>query len=83
MASPHDEHNRNALSVADRDASSTEEQSYAVEVFYDGACPLCRREIAFLRKLDRGQRLRLTDISGNEFQIENYDRSMQELMKRS
>ncbi|MGC4087991.1 MAG: DUF393 domain-containing protein [Polyangiaceae bacterium] len=36
---------------------------YAVEVFYDGACPLCRREIAWLRRLDRAGRIRFTDIS--------------------
>lgn len=34
----------------------------------DGACPLCRREGAWLRRLDRGRnRLRLADISAAEF----------------
>lgn len=32
-------------------------------VYYDGACPLCRNEIAFLRKLDRKERIRFLDVS--------------------
>lgn len=34
-----------------------------VEVWFDGGCPLCRREIALLRKLDRAGRIRFTDLS--------------------
>jgi predicted DCC family thiol-disulfide oxidoreductase YuxK len=34
-----------------------------VTVWYDGACPLCRREIALMRRLDRKQALDLVDIS--------------------
>ena len=32
-------------------------------VFYDGACPLCRREIAFYQRLDRSQRLVWRDVA--------------------
>lgn len=32
-------------------------------VWYDGACPLCIREIALMRKLDRRNAIRFTDIS--------------------
>ena len=32
-------------------------------VFFDGACPLCRREIAHYRRLDRAQRLRWVDAA--------------------
>jgi len=32
-------------------------------VWYDGACPLCRREIAALRKLDRRRAIRFVDVS--------------------
>lgn len=32
-------------------------------VFYDGACPLCRREIAFYRRLDRAQRVHWHDVA--------------------
>ena len=32
-------------------------------VFFDGACPLCIREIALLRRMDRSGRIRFQDIS--------------------
>ncbi len=33
-------------------------------VWYDGACPLCRREIALMRRLDRGGAIDFVDVSG-------------------
>lgn len=38
-------------------------QSPAPEVYYDGACPLCSREIAFYQRLPGGSDIRWTDIS--------------------
>lgn len=39
----------------------------------DGACPLCRREGAHLRRLDRGRgRLRIEDISAPDFDPARY-----------
>ena len=32
-----------------------------VTVWYDGACPLCLREIALMRRLDRAGRIRFID----------------------
>ena len=34
-----------------------------VTVFYDGACPLCVREIALLRRLVHGSRVQFEDVS--------------------
>lgn len=33
-------------------------------VWYDGACPLCVREIALMKRLDRKGRLAFEDVSG-------------------
>lgn len=34
-----------------------------VVVWYDGACPLCRREIGLMRRLDRGRALTFVDVA--------------------
>ena len=38
-----------------------------VEVFYDGHCPLCMREVTLLRRMDRRARIRFTDIAAPDF----------------
>lgn len=53
---------------------------WQIEVFYDGACPLCTREIRFLRRLDRRGRIRYTDISSEEFQAEDYGSTLDTFM---
>ena len=42
-----------------------------IEVFFDGGCPLCRREINFLRRWDQKGRFRFTDISSPDFEAES------------
>ncbi|UUR07603.1 DCC1-like thiol-disulfide oxidoreductase family protein [Sphingomonas glaciei] len=34
-----------------------------VTVWFDGGCPLCRREIALMQRLDRRARIRFVDVS--------------------
>jgi len=40
---------------------------YDVEVFYDGDCPLCIREINMLRRLDKKDKILFTDIADQKF----------------
>ena len=41
-----------------------------LEVFFDGACSLCTREINMLRRLDRNDRIIFTDIAAPDFDAE-------------
>ena len=54
----------------------------AVEVFYDGECPLCMREIRVLRKLDRHQRIAFTDIASPGFDASALGLDHEQLMAR-
>ena len=54
---------------------------YAVEVFYDGDCPLCLREIKLLRWLDRKGRIRFTDIASSDFSAAEYGKTPDEFME--
>lgn len=48
-------------------ADAAPDAAFAFEVFYDGECPLCLREIRMLQRLDRKGRLRFTDIAAPGF----------------
>ncbi|MET0385889.1 MAG: DUF393 domain-containing protein [Polyangiales bacterium] len=52
------------------------------EVFFDGDCPLCRREIALLRKLDRRERIAFTDIAVPGFDPSPIGLTQAQLMAR-
>lgn len=55
--------------------------SQPFEVFYDEQCPLCRKEINFIRKRDRHGRLKLTDISAPDFNPLSTGKSLDDLMR--
>jgi predicted DCC family thiol-disulfide oxidoreductase YuxK len=56
---------------------------FEVEVFFDGDCPLCVREIQLLRKLDeQTRRIRFTDIQAADFSPEAIGLTFPELMRR-
>ncbi len=59
---------------------SNPSMKWQVEVFFDGECPLCMREIRMLRWMDRRQRIRFTDISTDKFLPDQFGRSMQDFM---
>ena len=54
--------------------------SFLVEVFYDGDCPLCRREIKFLEARDRKQLIRFHDLQKIDYTDIEMSRSYGQLM---
>lgn len=51
------------------------------KILIDGACPLCKLEGKFLRRLDGGRgRLAFEDISAPEFDPHKYGKTLDELM---
>lgn len=60
---------------------------YDIEVFFDGECPLCMREINMLSRLDRRSRIKLTDIAAPGFDAmattgQSWDQLMAEIHGR-
>ena len=41
---------------------------WRVEIFFDGECPLCAREVRLLQRMDRKRRVRFTDIAAPGFE---------------
>lgn len=56
--------------------------NYVIELFYDGACPLCMREIHMLRRRDNHKRIRFTDIAAPDFDATTVGRTWQSLMTK-
>lgn len=54
--------------------------NWRVEVFYDGDCPLCLREINMLRWMDGKKRIRFTDIAAADFSASELGIDMDTLM---
>ncbi len=50
------------------------------EVFFDGDCPLCVREIAMLKRLDRRKAIQFTDITSIDFSVGSIGKDYETLM---
>jgi predicted DCC family thiol-disulfide oxidoreductase YuxK len=55
-------------------------RSPRIEVFYDGDCPLCRREIDYVRCRPGAETIRFTDLAAPGFAPESYGTTRQRLM---
>ncbi len=59
-----------------------DELSWEVEVFYDGHCPLCMREIRMLQGRDRDHHIRFTDITDPGFDPSQLGLDFATMMKK-
>ena len=55
-------------------------EAWDLQLFYDGACPLCSREIRFLEGRDRGQRISFVDIAAEDFDARNFGLSHRDVI---
>ena len=53
--------------------------SYPLTVFFDGACPICDREIALMRRLDKRRLLVFCDFSRSDYDSTSINISPTEL----
>jgi predicted DCC family thiol-disulfide oxidoreductase YuxK len=56
--------------------------SWNIEAFFDGECPLCLKEVQLLRKLDRKELIRWTDIAALGFDAQVYGKTHDEFMAK-
>ena len=61
-------------------ASGSAPSGSRFEVFFDSGCPLCAREIRFLKWMDRSDRIRFTDIAAPQFDARSVGRDLHTLM---
>jgi predicted DCC family thiol-disulfide oxidoreductase YuxK len=57
-------------------------ETWDVEVFYDGDCPLCVREMRMLMRLDRRDRIKFTNLAAAGFDPGDVGRDRAELMAK-
>lgn len=56
------------------------EKLFDIEVFFDGGCPLCLKEVNLLRRWDLRGKIRFTDIDAPQFLAIQVGKSQGELM---
>lgn len=57
-------------------------RNHQIEVFHDGKCPLCQREMQLLQRLDRAGAIAFVDISADGFDPSSLGVTWQTLMDR-
>ena len=77
MLTSHDQEHQGLTSVPGQPMAD-----FDIEVFYDGACPLCMREIRMLQGRDLRQRIRFVDIAADGFDAASVGLSWETLMDR-
>lgn len=77
MLTSHDEARHESANVPGQAVAN-----FDIEVFYDGACPLCMREIRMLQGRDRRQRIRFVDIAADGFDAASVGLTWETLMDR-
>jgi predicted DCC family thiol-disulfide oxidoreductase YuxK len=66
-----------------REQRESQMAAWRIKVLIDGACPLCRREAAFWRKLDRGRgRIATEDVSASDFDPAQYGLTREQVMEQ-
>lgn len=63
-------------------SSSHSSNDFDVEVFYDGECPLCMREIRMLMRRDKKSRIVFSNIAASDFEPSSVGVDMDALMGR-
>jgi hypothetical protein len=55
-------------------------ESFEIEIFFDGGCPLCAREMKWLRRRAKANRIRFTDINDPNLDAGACGKLLEELM---
>jgi predicted DCC family thiol-disulfide oxidoreductase YuxK len=59
---------------------SIEKHPVQLEVFFDGECSLCRREIEWLKSKNKDGKVTFVDIAARDFEATKYGKSWDEFM---
>ena len=62
------------------DRTNAQPGTYPLTLLIDGECPLCKREVAWLDRRDKHDRLRFVDIASVDFDPALYSKTLDELM---
>lgn len=54
--------------------------AWEVKLLFDGQCPLCKREVELLQRLNRKGKLALEDIAGQGFDAARYGLTFEQVM---